>query len=291
MSGDRHPDPARRALAAALEGRSWRSVPLASGRTGEVLRVDADGEALVAKLDSTGEGGLEVEGQMLRHVAARSDAPVPRVHHACSHALVMEWCPGRTGVREEAAESAAEGLAALHAVEGSSFGYHAPTRIGGLVQPNPEHSSWLDFFAEARLVGPARAARDEGRLDASTAALVESVAARIGDHANEPSAPALVHGDLWSGNVLSEGSALTAFLDPALYHGHPEVDLAFATMFGGFPRRFFDAYRDRVGGDLLDAGFWDTRRDLWNLYPLLVHVRLFGGGYVDELRRTAARLA
>ncbi|MEM9379511.1 MAG: fructosamine kinase family protein [Planctomycetota bacterium] len=266
-------------------------MPLASGRTGEVLRIDAGGEALVAKLDGTGEGGLEVEGEMLRYVAGRSSAPVPRVLHACPHLLLMEWCAGRTGVRDDAAESAAEGLAALHGVGGAAYGFPGPTRIGGLVQENPERSSWLEFFAETRLVDPARSARDEGRLDGRTLALVERVAARVSDLAGEPAGPVLLHGDLWSGNVLSEGASLTAFLDPALYHGHAEVDLAFATMFGGFPQRFFDAYGERVGGGVLDAGFWSTRRDLWNLYPLLVHVRLFGGAYVDELRRSAQRLA
>ncbi|MEM9798938.1 MAG: fructosamine kinase family protein [Planctomycetota bacterium] len=282
-------------LARALGGTGYTRSLLAHGRTGEVLRIDVAGAPpRVAKLDPSGEGGLEVEAEMLRYIASEANAPVPGVEYGSRHVLLMEWRPGTTGVATAAADDAAAALAALHAVGGATFGFDRATRIGGLVQPNPERTSWLEFFAEARLVAPVREARDERRIDASIVGLVEHVAGRVGEFAGEPAAPALLHGDLWSGNVLTEGDRLTAFLDPALYRGHPEVDLAFATMFGGFPNRFFDAYRERASARddaILDAGFWSTRRDLWNLYPLLVHVRLFGGSYVDDLVRTARRFA
>lgn len=287
-------DRARAALEAALTPRRFRAAHLAAGRTGEVLRVEVDGgSTLVAKLDPRGDGGLETEAEGLRMLAA-SGAPAPRVESAGPHLLLMDWCPGDTGVAADAAEDAARGLRRLHAAGELPFGLASDARIGGLHQPNAPEDSWLSFFAEHRLVAFARAARDEGRLDAPGAELVERVAARLADLAAEPVTPALLHGDLWAGNVLTGGGVLTAFLDPAPYHGHPEMDLAFATMFGGFSRRFFDAYRELAEDaepTVLDGGFWSERKDLWNLFPLLVHVRLFGGGYADELVRTARRFA
>lgn len=287
-------DPARRALQDALGSVSPRTTRLASGHTGDVLRIEPDvGPPLVAKLDPGGVGGLEIEAECLRRMRAVG-APVPRVEHASSHLLLMEWCAGTTGVQEAAAEDAARGLHKLHCAGSGPFGFPFDTRIGGLVQPNDPTESWLAFFAVHRLVAFARAAGEEGTLDAEGVRLVEAVAARLPDLLPEPVAPALLHGDLWAGNVLTEGGRLTAFLDPALYHGHPEVDLAFATMFGGFPRRFFDAYRELAAPSdetMLDRGFWSERRSLWNLYPLLVHVRLFGGGAAEELLRTARAFA
>ncbi|MEC8493343.1 MAG: fructosamine kinase family protein [Planctomycetota bacterium] len=287
-------DRARAALEAALAPRRFRAAHLAAGRTGEVLRVEVEGgPAFVAKLDPRGDGGLETEADGLRLLAA-AGAPAPRVESAGPHLLLMDWCSGETGVAPDAAEDAARALYELHAAGEMPFGLATDARIGGLDQPNTPRDSWLAFFSEHRLVAFARAARDEGRLDAHGAQLVERVAARLADLAAEPASPALLHGDLWAGNVLTGGGALTAFLDPAPYHGHREVDLAFATMFGGFPRRFFDVYRERASSDepgVLDREFWSDRRDLWNLFPLLVHVRLFGGSYAQELVRTARRFA
>lgn len=265
---------------------------LASGRTGPVLRVDArSGESWACKFDPSGDGGLECEGAMLRAIGEHAAVPVPAVAHVSPHLLVLSWCEGSTGVPDAAADHAASALARLHRVTAESYGYGSATRIGGLPQPNPRRRRWREFFGEARLLGFAEAAHEEGRVDAALVRLMERVADRLDDIAPEPERPALVHGDLWSGNVLTQRDRLTAFLDPALYFGHPEVDLAFATMFGGFSRRFFDAYRERAGGELCDADFWARRRHLWNLYPLLVHARLFGGSYVDELVRSARRFA
>ena len=158
-------DRARAALEAALAPRGFRAAHLAAGRTGEVLRVEVDGgSTLVAKLDPRGDGGLETEADGLRMLAA-AGAPAPRVESAGPHLLLMDWCPGDTGVASDAADDAARALHRLHAAGERPFGLASDARIGGLHQPNAPEDSWLVFFAEHRLLAFARAARDEGELD------------------------------------------------------------------------------------------------------------------------------
>ncbi len=280
----------RAALAIALGVEPSSLAPLSGGCVGEVAAAELpDGSRVVVKSDPRGDGGLDVEARMLGDLAARTGVPVPAVLHQDRHLLVLEWLPGRTGCRGAAEEHLADLLAGLHAISGDRFGYGYDTRIGGLVQPNAESDSWLAFFAERRLAFMARAARDAGRLPATDCRAVESLAGRLDRFLDEPRAPALLHGDLWSGNVLSDGGRVTGLIDPAIHHGHPEVELAFTTLFSSFGERFHARYRERTGGP--DRGFWDERRHLYNLYPLLVHTRLFGGGYAGDVHRTIARFA
>jgi fructosamine-3-kinase len=102
----------------------------------------------------------------------------------------------------------------------------------------------------------------------------------------EPERPSLIHGDVWTTNVLAEGEQITAFLDPAIYFAHAEIELAFTTLFGTFGPAFYERYHQIRP---IGPGFFETRRDLYNLYPLLVHVRLFGGSYVNSVHQILAR--
>jgi fructosamine-3-kinase len=115
---------------------------------------------------------------------------------------------------------------------------------------------------------------------------IERFAARLPALLEPPAFPALLHGDVWTTNVLASRGRITAFLDPAIYHGHPEVELAFVPLFSTFGHDFFDAY---AALNPIRPGFFDTRRDLYNLYPLLVHVRLFGAGYLGGIDATLRR--
>ncbi len=113
------------------------------------------------------------------------------------------------------------------------------------------------------------------------------MAARIGDYLIEPAHPSLLHGDLWTGNVLVRQGRIAGLVDPAISCGHPEIELAFTTLFGTFGRSFFAAYESVLP---LEPGFHEVRSDLYNLYPRLVHVRLFGAGYLGGIEQTLARL-
>ena len=112
---------------------------------------------------------------------------------------------------------------------------------------------------------------------------LETLAGRLGRWISEPAHPSLLHGDMWTGNLLCRDGRIAGFIDPAIYFGDPEIELAFSTLFGTFGRAFFARYASLRE---LKPGFFEERRDLYNLYPLLVHVRLFGGSYVSSVDRT-----
>lgn len=263
-----------------LGERPVRTSPLSGGCVGDVsLAALRDGSRVVAK--TAGQGGkLDLEGWMLRYLADRSRLPVPRVIHSAPSLLVMEFIEGESRFDAAAECNAAELLADLHSVRTDQFGLERDTLIGGLHQPNPWTSSWVEFFRDQRLLHMAGEAHAAGRLPSRVLDRVRHVADRLHALIDEPDHPSLVHGDTWTGNVLARGGRITGFLDPAIYYAHPEVELAFTTLFGSFGDAFFERYTQVRP---IRPGFFEIRRDLYNLYPLLVHVRLFGGGYVGQI--------
>lgn len=249
--------------------------PLHGGMIGEVYAVDLpDDTRLVAKV---ADDKLDIEGYMLRYIADHSDLPVPEVLHSDPQLLVMTFIDGGGSINASVQAHAAQLLAALHSVTADQFGLEQDTLIGPLHQPNPWTDSWIDFFREQRLLYMANEAHQHGPLPAKLLSRIEKLAGRLSDWLEEPAAPALIHGDIWTTNVLTRNGRITGFVDPAIYYAHPEMELAYTTLFGTFGQPFFDVY------PTLSPGFFEARRDLYNLYPLLVHVRIFGGGYVHSV--------
>jgi fructosamine-3-kinase len=261
--------------------------PLSGGCVAEVMRADLDhAEPVVVKVDNTTAPTLDIEGFMLSFLRERSSLPVPRVLHAEPALLVIELLPGSTGAAERAEPHAAGLLADLHEIAAPEFGFERDTLIGPLRQPNPWSSSWVEFFAEHRLLYMTRIALGAGSIDATLARSIQRLASRLDRLLTEPERPSLVHGDVWSGNVLTQGDRVTGLIDPATHFANAEVELAFITLFGCFGRTFFDAYAERRP---IDAGFFEARRDIYNLYPLLVHAHLFGGGHAGSVAATVRR--
>ncbi len=274
----------------ALGAKLRAARPLGVGFGLEGLRaVLADGREVAVKAARDGrEAHLDLEARMLEALATQSDLPVPTVVHAAPDLLVMSWIDNDGGpIGASVQRHAAELLAALHARPFAAFGWDEDTLIGPLHQPNPRMERWTAFFRDHRLLHMARAAEREGRLPADLMARIERLAARLEDYLPEPDHPALVHGDLWTGNVLVKGGRIAGFVDPAIYCAHPEIELAFTTMFGTFGRAFFDAYEALSP---LEPGFHETRLGIYNLYPTLVHVRLFGASYLAPIAQTLSRL-
>ena len=256
--------------------------PMGGGCIAAVYRLTlADGRRLVAKLGEAGSG-LALEGAMLAELHATDTIPVPAVLHADESLLLMEEVPTGRGLTAAGQAHAADLVAALHGVTGPAFGHSYDTVIGGLPQPNPQSERWIPFFAEWRLVDRARRAVDAGRLPKDLLGRVETLAGRLDRWLTEPAAPSLIHGDMWGGNVLGAGDRVAGFIDPAVYHADPEIELAFTTLFGTFGEPFFRRYQEHRP---IPEGFFEQRRDLYNLYPLLVHVNLFGGSYVGSVER------
>lgn len=245
---------------------------------GQVHRVElADETIVVAK---TGDTPLSIEATMLRYLQIHTDLPVPAVLWASDDLLVIEYVRGSSSMTPAVECDAADHLAKLHDHSAAAFGFNSETVIGPLAQPNPWTGSWIDFFQEFRLRRQARGALEEGPLEADGFERVERVADDLEGLLTEPDAPALLHGDVWRTNLLAANGEVTAFLDPAIYYGHPEIELAYIDWTDTGGEVFFQRYREQRS---IDDGFFDRRRYVYRLYPLLIHVRLFGESYLPGL--------
>src|SRR5215208_5926879 len=261
--------------------------PLGGGCIGEVYRAELEeGTPLVAKVDREGESHLEREAYMLRYLRQKSELPVPKVYHGSETLLLMEFVEGSSRFSKKAEHHAAELLARLHGITADSYGHERDTLIGALDQPNPPTKSWVEFFRDHRLLYLAGVAHEANRLQSEDLKKIENLAERLEDYLEEPERPSLIHGDVWSANVLAKGDRITAFLDPAIYHADPEIELAFISLFNSFGEAFFARYGEMRP---IRPGFFEVRRDLYNLYPLLVHVYFFGGGYSGSVRSILSR--
>lgn len=176
------------------------------------------------------------------------------------------------------------GLAALHKSSATTFGLDHNNYIGSLRQENKQSTSWVEFFIEQRLKAQLELAVDGKRIDHGLFRKFDALFAKLHTFLPEEP-PSLLHGDLWSGNIISTVQGQPCLIDPAVYYGHREMDLAMTQLFGGFDCAYLDSYNEEYP---LIPGY-EERLDLYNLYPLLVHVNLFGGGYerqvADVLRR------
>lgn len=242
-----------------------------------------DGVAIVAKVDNHREPQLAKEGAMLRYLARHSRLPIPSVLYCSDSLLLMEFIEGASSFTASSQQHAAELLADLHEIRAPRFGFEEDTLIGGLNQPNPWTDSWIEFFRDQRLLSMGMEAMTAGRLPRKLFSRLEKFAARLTHRLSEPTHASLIHGDIWGGNVLAHAGRISGFVDPAIYYAHAEIELAFITLFGTFGTDFFERYHEIRP---IAPGFMAERRDIYNLYPLLVHVRLFGGGYVDSVDRT-----
>lgn len=265
--------------------RIWGS-PLAradflpGGCVGEVWKLTfEDGEQAVAKT-ANGDDTLDIEAYMLRYLANHSSLPVPQVADAAPDLLLITYVENNGSIGVRAQQHAADLLAELHEVTAPRFGHERDTLIGPLHQPNPWTDRWIDFFRDQRLLYLGRAADEAGQLPPGCLGRLEKLCDRLDNWLSEPKAASLIHGDIWGGNVLTRDDRIAAFIDPAIYHGDPEIELAYTTLFHTFGQHFFDRYREHRP---LSPNFFDERLPIYHLYPLLVHARLFGGGYGGQV--------
>lgn len=170
-------------------------------------------------------------------------------------------------------------LAALHQNSSNYFGLDHHNYIGSLPQNNTQYGEWISFFIEMRLEPQLRYARSHNNIDGATSAAFGKLFNKL-DRYFPVEPPALLHGDLWSGNFLCNEHGHPILIDPAVYYGHREMDLAMTKLFGGFSNTFYEAYERAFPLDKQ----WKERIDLCNLYPLMVHVNLFGGAYVSQVK-------
>jgi hypothetical protein len=179
-----------------------------------------------------------------------------------------------------------EKLAQLHQIEGNYFGLDHNNYIGSLEQNNKEIKEWCEFYTNNRLLALTSKARDQGLFEKKHCLWVEKLCQRL-DILIPPCNPSLIHGDLWTGNLLIHASGHPVLIDPAVYYGHPEMDWAMLSLFGSYPEEAMDVY---LNVNPLEKGL-NGRKDIHQLYPLLVHLILFGSNYLSKVESTLKKYA
>jgi fructosamine-3-kinase len=175
-------------------------------------------------------------------------------------------------------------LAGLHRHSDDHFGLDHDNYIGSLRQYNDPKENWIDFFREERLLVQMELAATKGLLGERLRKAFENLFPQLEEIF--PSEPAsLIHGDLWSGNFMVDDKGEACIIDPAVYYGFREMDIGMSRLFGGFSSEFYDAYNEAYPM----APGWQERIEICNLYPLLVHVNLFGGGYLGSVEAILKR--
>ena len=266
--------------------------PVGGGDINEAYRVRLAGgaEAFVKTRSEPQPGEFVAEARGLEWLAQAGGLRTPRVLDVSEEYLALEWV--EPGLLDAAgAEELGRGLALTHAAGSPCFGDPGgdgtTARLGTLQMPNAPGEDWPTFYADSRLRPLAREARTRGNLSAAGEAAVLRVCEQIRALVGPPEPPARLHGDLWSGNVLADEHGRPWLIDPFAYGGHREVDLAMLRMFGTPSGRTIAAYEEVA--PLADG--WRERTELYQLFPLLVHAALFGGGYGSSAEQSARRLA
>lgn len=260
------------AQAGLLLGRNVESVtPLSGGDLSLVARLAlAGGGTVIAKRgERIGE-----EAQMLAAIRT-TGTPAPQVLAVQDDLLVLEDLPTGGRLARNWAHLA-ELLDRLHAPRRAAYGWDRDYGFGPVAIDNCHGTNWVDFWADRRL------RCHIPFLEAQLAHRIERLADRLGDHIPATPPPALLHGDLWGGNILVGESQISGLIDPACYHGDRAADLAMLSLFDQPPTIFYDACGLELG--------WEERQPVYRLWPLLVHVRLFGGGYHQQAGTCLQRL-
>ncbi|MBI3441304.1 MAG: fructosamine kinase family protein [Proteobacteria bacterium] len=254
--------------------------PLSAANNAQIYRmVLEDGAVCVAKV---AERGLDIEAFMLGYLKTKSKLPVPMVYYSNEHVIIMEFIESYHSIDDTAQRHAADLLVALHQIHADSYGLECDTLIGSLPQPNPQSKNWVDFFAQHRLLYMGSAALKENKIDKKFMKQLEKLVGKLSNHIKSPNPPSLIHGDIWTGNILAGRSRIVAFLDPAIYYADPEIELAFIRFLNTFTEPFFTRYHELSP---IKPGFFEERADIYSLYPLLVHTRLFGTSYARKAQR------
>jgi fructosamine-3-kinase len=281
------------ALAAALGSEVAEARAIAGGDINRAYALTlADGRRLFAKANDRAQRGMfAAEARGLAWLAEAGALRIPEVVAVSRpedphQFLVLEFVATGSPARDFD-ERLGRGLAALHRQGAPGFGLDHDNFIGWLPQGNAAAPSWSEFYRARRLEPLLRRAADEGLASSRMRQGFDRLFRALDDLCGPPEPPARLHGDLWGGNLLCDDRGAPCLIDPAVYGGHREIDLAMMRLFGGFGPRVFDAYVEAA--PLADGH--RERVTLYQLYPLMAHVNLFGGGYVGSVESALDRLA
>jgi fructosamine-3-kinase len=259
------------------------------GDTNQSFRIEtSDGDFfiklnLIENLDDM----MTYEADGLKALSVVSDWVPQVLWHGSNNnyqALILPWM-GSTSFTPSHWRDAGEKLALQHQLSNEYFGWSSNNYIATVPQLNTYTNSWIEFYGTCRLTPLFKAAFDQGFFTLTDLVSLDNLLKRL-DTIYPVEKPALLHGDLWSGNIIAlSNSSTTNVVDPSVYYGHREMDIAMTTLFGGFDTSFYDSYQQVFP---LESN-WNERLQYSQLYPLLVHVLLFGGSYVNSVKQVLNR--
>ncbi|MGM0444639.1 MAG: fructosamine kinase family protein [Fibrobacterota bacterium] len=257
--------------------RVIRSTPLGGGDIGDSCRLETAGGASWFCKVYRRPGMAAAEAAGLQELSRCDSLRIPAVAEVTDHTLVLEFI--HSGPRREGFYARfGRALAQMHGIQGDAFGFKEDNFIGETPQINRREESWVTFFCNHRLQYQVDLALKRGageqlrRLFDAAHPAIENLLQ------DAPEPPALLHGDLWGGNHLADQNGTPVLIDPAVYYGHREADLAMTSLFGSFPTSFYDAYEKtfpRAPGAA-------QREPIYKLYHILNHYNLFGGAYLSR---------
>ncbi len=260
-----------------------RAFPLSGGSINNAYRLETDSGNFFMKYNRAsaypGMFEQEARGLALLHTAGEVRVPEVIAHgDDGTHTFIMLEYLDSAGKTNSFWEDFGRKLAALHRHTADTFGLDHNNYIGSLKQYNERHDSWTDFFMEQRLMVQMEMAANSGLLPSKVKQAFERLFSRLEElFPQEP--PSLIHGDLWSGNYMVDEKGEACIIDPAVYFGFREMDIGMSRLFGVFGSGFYDAYNEAWP---MEPG-WRERIEICNLYPLMVHVNLFGSGYLGSV--------
>ena len=265
------------------------ATPISGGDINDAYKlILTDGRQVFMKANrSAGLSFFQAEADGLEAIHATGTIGTPKVIDVGKDQqygvfLLLEWVEA-SPKPHDFWESFGRNLARMHQATASRFGWEKDNYIGASPQINTPHDKWITFYRDCRLAPQFRNAQHY--FDPSTRKCITRLLDHLEDHLVEPAHPSLLHGDLWSGNFITGNDGQAWLIDPAVYVGHAEADLAMTELFGGFAPAFYSAYQ---GVNPLQPGY-EQRRDMYNLYHLLNHLNLFGGGYLSSVLRVLNR--
>jgi fructosamine-3-kinase len=265
---------------------AWDAVAGGDINAAHEARLD-DGRSIFVKSNNNAPAGMfAAEARGLGWLAGASALRVPSVLAEGPDFLILEHLePGAR--KSDFDEALGRGLAAVHRKGAPTFGLDHDNFIGRLPQANAPLPSWAVFYRERRLLPQLHLAIDGGRASSAMRRGFDRLLPRLEEVVGPTEPPARLHGDLWGGNAMADERGQPCLIDPAVFGGHREVDLAMMRLFGGFGGRVFAAYEESFP---LAPGS-ETRVPLYQLYFLMVHVNLFGGSYVASVEHALRELA
>jgi len=260
----------------------YRVEIVTGGDISQCYKIETEKGAFFIKINDAGKypGMMQTEAKGLKILAGTDTFRLPLIVaegvYQQRQYLLLEWItPGKQ--TPDYWEQFAQKLAALHSNTHEFFGLDFNNYIGRLHQVNSGRVHFSDFYSENRILPLVKLLRDQQHYGQKEAVVFDKLSGFM--HTLIPEdPPALLHGDLWAGNYLTDGQGQPVLIDPAPYYGHRETDIAMMQLFGGFPPQVFTSYHEQF--PLIEG--WQKRVALFQLYPLLVHAILFGGNYISQ---------